>query len=65
MTKLISENKIYWDENLFIMLFSYKIAYKITTKYTPYQSMYGLHPMMPIKYIVQIVDGNEMATNSN
>jgi hypothetical protein len=41
------------------MLFSYKIAYKIVIGYTPYQLVYGLHPLMPTKYIVPIVSGNE------
>jgi hypothetical protein len=59
LTKLISENKIDWDEHLSIVLFSYKIVYKIATRYTPYQLVYGLHPLMPIKYIVLVVDGYE------
>jgi hypothetical protein len=41
------------------VLFSYKIAYKITIGYTPYQLLYGLHPLMPTKYIRPIVGGNE------
>jgi hypothetical protein len=41
------------------MLFSYRIAYKVAIGYTPYQLMYGLHPLMPTKYIVLIVGGNE------
>ncbi len=41
------------------MLFSYKIAYKITTQYTPYQLVCGLHPLMLTKYIIPIVNGNE------
>jgi hypothetical protein len=55
---LINENKIDWDEHMFIVLFSYKIAYKIT-RYTPYQLVYVLHPLMPTKYIVLVVSGNE------
>jgi hypothetical protein len=47
LTKLVSENRIDWDEHLFTMLFSYIIAYKVTTRYTPYQLVYGLHPLMP------------------
>jgi hypothetical protein len=58
LTKLISENKIDWDEHLYIMLFSYKIAYKIAIRYTPYQLVYGLHPLMPTKYIVIVVGGD-------
>jgi len=59
LTKLVSDNRINWDEHLSILLFSYKIAYKITTWYTPYQLVYGLHPLMPTKYIVLVVGGNE------
>jgi len=41
------------------MLFLY-IAYKVTIGYTPYQQMYGLHPLMPIdQYIMIVVGGNE------
>jgi len=59
LTKLVSENRTDWDEHLSIMLFSYKIAYKVVTWYTPYQIVYGLHPLMPTKYIIPIVGGNE------
>ncbi len=41
------------------MLFSYRIAYKGATGYKPYQLVYGLHPLMPIEYIVPITGGNE------
>ncbi len=41
------------------MLFSYKIAYKITIGYTPYQLVYGLHPLMPTDYIMPVASGNE------
>jgi len=47
LTKLISENRTDWDEHLFIVLFSYRIAYKVAIGYTPYQLVYGLHPLMP------------------
>ncbi len=59
MTKLVSEEKTYWDEHLATMLFSYKTTYKVTW-YTPYQLVYGLHPLMPIKYIVTIAGGNHI-----
>jgi hypothetical protein len=41
------------------MLFSYRTAYKVVVWYTPYQLVYGLHPLMPTKYIVLVVGGNE------
>jgi hypothetical protein len=42
------------------VLFSYKIAYKVIIGYTPYQLVHGLHPLMPTKYIIPIVEGNEI-----
>jgi hypothetical protein len=59
LTNLVSENRTNWDEHLSTVLFSYIIAYKITIGYTPYQLMYGLYPLMPIKCIVPVVGGNE------
>jgi hypothetical protein len=41
------------------VLFSYRIAYKVTIGYTPYQLMYGLHLLMPTKCIVPVAGGNE------
>ncbi len=59
MIKLVSENLKNWDEHLSTMLFSYIITYKVVALYTPYQLMYGLHPLMPTKYIVSVIGGNE------
>jgi len=63
LTKLISENRTNWDEHLSTMLCSYKIVNKVVTRYTPYQVMYGLHPLMPIECIVPIDGGNERDNN--
>ncbi len=60
LTKLISEKKIDWDEHLATMLFPNKIAYKVAIVYTPYQLVYGLHPLMPTKHIMPIVGGNQI-----
>ncbi len=46
------------------MLFSYRITYKIIIGYTPYQLVYGLHPLMPTKYIVPVVGGNQRDNTS-
>jgi hypothetical protein len=44
-----------------IMLVSYKTTYKVVTWYTPYQLMYGLHSLMPTKYMVLVGNGNEIS----
>jgi hypothetical protein len=42
------------------MLFSYITINKVAIGYTPYQSVYGLHPLLPIEYIVLVAGGNEI-----
>ncbi len=42
-----------------IYLQCYFIHNCIQSSNTPYQLGYGLHPLMPIKYIVLVVSGNE------
>ncbi len=64
LTKLVSENRTYWDEHLSKVLFSYRITYKVMTGYTPYQLVYGLHPLMPTKYKMLVVGGNERDNTS-
>jgi len=59
LTKLVNENRTNWDEHLSRVLFSYITTYKVTTRYTPYQLVYGLHPLMPTKYIILVTGGNE------
>jgi len=63
LIKLVSENKIDWDEHLPTILFSYKTTYKVTIRYTPYQLVYGLHPLIPIEYIMPIIDNNHRKGN--
>jgi hypothetical protein len=41
------------------MVFSYRTTYKVAIRYTPHQLMYGLHPLMPIKYIILVASGDE------
>jgi hypothetical protein len=41
------------------MLFSYIIAYKVATRYIPYQVMYELHPLMSIEHIIPVAGGDE------
>ncbi len=59
LTKLVIENRIDWDEHLSTMLFSYIKTYKVAIRYTPYQLVYGLHPLMSTKHMVPIDSGNE------
>ncbi len=58
MTKLVNEKRTNWDEHLSIVLFSYRIAYKVAKGYTTYQLVYGLHLLMPTKYVISAINGD-------
>jgi hypothetical protein len=60
LTKLINEKKTNWDEHLSTILFSYRIAYKVATCYTPYQLVYDLHPLMLIEYVLPAISGDHI-----
>ncbi len=42
----------YWDEHLSVVLFSYRTTYKVGTGHIPFQLVYGLHSLLPIKYLL-------------
>jgi len=57
---LVNEKRTNWDEHFSIFLFSYRIAYKVAIGYTPYKLVYGLHPLMPIEYVLPTITGNHI-----
>jgi hypothetical protein len=52
LTKLVNENKNDWVEHMSTILFSYQTAYKVGTNHTPFQLVYGLHPLLPTEYML-------------
>lgn len=46
MTKLVDKMNNGWDEHLHIVLYDYQTSFKVTIGPTPFQLMYGLHPLM-------------------
>jgi hypothetical protein len=54
-TKLVNEKRIDRDEHLSIILFSYRIVYKVAIGYTPYRLVYGLHPLTTIEYVMSTI----------
>ncbi len=57
LTKLVNEKRTDQDEHMSIVLFSYRTTYKVVTSCTPYQLVYGLHPLMPTKYVLLAISG--------
>jgi hypothetical protein len=52
LTKLVNKKRNDWDEHLETMLFIYCTTYKVSTRRTPFQLVYGLYPLMLIEYLV-------------
>jgi hypothetical protein len=48
----VNENQNDWDENLSIVLFSYKYIFKVGTGHTPFLLVYRLHPLLLIEYLL-------------
>ncbi len=49
---MVNENRNDSNEHLSIVLFSYQTAYKVGIGHTPFKLVYGLHPLLPIKYLL-------------
>jgi hypothetical protein len=52
-----------WDEHLLTFLFLYITTYKVAIKHTSYQLVYGLHPLMPTKYIFLVINSDHKERN--
>jgi hypothetical protein len=52
LTELVNKKRNDWDEHLGTMLFTYCTTYKVSTRHTPFQLVYGLYPLMLIEYLV-------------
>ena len=52
LKKIVSENKTDWDQKLDLALWSFRIAYKVTTNMTPFRLVYGLEAVVPMEYVV-------------
>jgi hypothetical protein len=40
-----------------IVFFSYRTVHKVGTDHTPFQLVYGLHPLLPTKYMLPFRPG--------
>jgi hypothetical protein len=45
------------------MFSSYKTIYKVVARYIPYKLEYGLHPFMPIEYVLSAFNGDHKDVN--
>ncbi len=63
IAKLVNENKVDWDEHLPTVFLSYITTYKVTTWYIPQELVYGLHPFMPIEYVLPTFTGDHKYVN--
>jgi transposase InsO family protein len=49
ITKTVQGSNTNWDQRVFDALWAYRIAYKVTTKHTPFQLVYGQEAILPIE----------------
>ena len=49
ITKTVQGSMTDWDTKLIDALWAYRTAYKVTTKFTPFQLVYGQEALLPIE----------------
>jgi hypothetical protein len=49
ITKTVQGSMVDWDVKLLDALWAYRTAYKVTTKFTPFQLVYGQEAILPIE----------------
>jgi transposase InsO family protein len=49
ITKTVQGSNTDWDQRVFDALWAYRTAYKVTTKHTPFQLVYGQEAILPIE----------------
>ncbi len=54
LAKIVNANKTNWDVKFYTTLWTYQIAYKVTTQYTPL-SLFGTQHIMSIEFMVPII----------
>lgn len=52
LRKLCMNDKSDWNDKVYAVLWAYRTTYKKGTGYTPFQLVYGLEAIVPIKFVV-------------
>jgi hypothetical protein len=52
LAKLVNVNHTNWVTMFFIALWAYRTTYKLTTQFMPFELVYGIQLVMPIKFMV-------------
>ncbi|MCO5581406.1 hypothetical protein L7F22_035290 [Adiantum nelumboides] len=52
LTKIVSELRADWDQNLHSALWTYRVAYKASIGTTPFNMVYGIQAILPLEFII-------------
>ena len=53
LTKIVASHKKDWADRLPKAVWAYNITWKSTTRFTPYELVYGKKPLLPIEFEIQ------------
>jgi hypothetical protein len=51
LTKMVNANCRDWNTKLYTALWTYRTAYKVTTKHTPFSLVFGMEALLPLTFI--------------
>ncbi|MCO5609014.1 hypothetical protein L7F22_063234 [Adiantum nelumboides] len=52
LTKIVSESRADWDQKLYSALWAYRVAYKTSIGTTPFNMVYGIQAILPLKFLI-------------
>ena len=52
LKKIVSENRVDWDDKLDSALWSFWTAFKVATGMTPFKLVYGIEAVVPMEYVI-------------
>ena len=52
LKKIVSENKKDWDDKLDSALWSFRTAFKVATRLTPFKLVYGPEAIIPMEFVI-------------
>ena len=52
LKKIVFEHISNWDEKLDLALWSFRMSYKVATRMTPFELVYGIEAVVPMEYVI-------------
>jgi hypothetical protein len=63
LPNIVNANRTDWYTKLYATLWSYRTAYKVTTKHTPFSLVFGTETLLPLTFTYNGIKNDIMSLN--